>query len=179
MNKNVLTLGLLLFTAWALAAEEKKTIYKYTDENGVTHYTETKPNENYKEADLPQLSIVPSTPIKNTTGTTGQSKQQSTDPLEVTDFEIVTPTNEQNLWGTGNTLTASVTPLNGVQQEIYTIQFSIDGQKQQPAEQTTQVFENIYRGEHKVQAFLLNKYTLKQIKQTKAVTFFIHQNSIK
>ena len=44
-------------------AEEEKKIYKYTDENGVTHYTETKPNDDYKEADLPPLSIISSTPV--------------------------------------------------------------------------------------------------------------------
>lgn len=177
MNKHGLLMGLLLFATWVQAAEDKKTIYKYTDENGVTHYSETKPNEDYKEADLPQLNVVPSTPIKSSSSS--PTKEEVTDPSIVTEFEILEPSHELNLWGTGNTLTAKVTALNTSQQEIYTIQFAIDGKKQKPAEQTTQTFTNVFRGEHQIQAFLLNKYTLKQVKKTKVVTFYMHQNSIK
>ncbi|TDR23891.1 DUF4124 domain-containing protein [Marinicella litoralis] len=177
MNKHGLILGLLVVATWAQAAEEKKTIYKYTDEKGVTHYSETKPNENYKEADLPQLSVVPSTPIKNTASSS--SSTEAVDPSVVTEFEILSPSNEQNIWGSGNKLTATVTGLTEAQQEIYTIQFSIDGEKQKPSDQRTQTFQNIHRGEHTVQAFLLNKFTLKQVRKTNTVTFYMHQHSIK
>ena len=68
MMKAWMSAGILMISSWAMA-EEKKKIYKYTDENGVTHYTETKPNDNYEEADLPELSIIPSAPVTNTATT--------------------------------------------------------------------------------------------------------------
>jgi len=178
MNKNGLIMVLMLFATWLQAAEEKKTIYKYTDENGVTHYSETKPNDNYKEADLPQLSIIPSAQVDQTNTQSSAPDEDSIDPSVITEFEIIEPSHEQNLWGTGSTITARVTDLNAAQLELYTIQFSIDGEKQKPAEKTTQTFTEIYRGAHTVQAFLLNKYTLKQFKKTKPVTFFMHQRSV-
>jgi hypothetical protein len=178
MNRYALLIGLVSFSLNSFA-EDKKKIYKYTDENGVTHYTETKPNENYEEADLPQLSIVPSAPIKSTSTSVDNSVTDDKDSTEVTEFEILAPNNEQNLWGTGLKLTAKVTPLTAAQQELYQVQFVIDGKKQQASDQTTQVFENIYRGEHKIQALLVNKYTRKEVKKSKPVTFYMHQSTKK
>lgn len=178
MNKYVLLVGLMFFSLGA-QAEEKKKIYKYTDENGVTHYTETKPNENYEEADLPELTIVPSVPIKDKTTSENSSATVHDDPNTVKVFEIVSPSNEQNLWGTGLQLTAKVTPLTAAQQERYQVQFVIDGNKQKASDKTTQVFENIYRGEHKLQALLLNKYTQNEVKKSKTITFYMHQSTKK
>lgn len=169
----------LVFLSLCCLAEEKKKIYKYTDENGVTHYSETKPNENYEEADLPALSIVPSAPVKATTDNNGESITEADDPSKVVNFEIVSPGDEQNLWGTGLKLTAKVTPLTEAQQQIFQVQFVLDGKKQKPSNQTTQVFENVYRGEHRLQANLLNKFTQKVVKKSKEITFFMHQNTKK
>ncbi len=179
MNRNVFILSLMVLSSYAVAAEEKKTIYKYTDENGVTHYSETKPNDDYKEADLPQLSVVPSTPIKATSdSSSSRNDDEFQDPAMVSEFKILAPSNEENIWGSGNTVTAKVTELTELQQEVYTIQFAIDGKKQKPAERSTQTFKEVYRGEHTIQAFLLNKYTQKEVKKSDKVTFFIHQKSI-
>lgn len=176
----ILGLGLLaiLGTLSTVAeAEEKRKIYKYTDENGVTHYTETKPNDNYEEADLPPLSIVPSTPIKSQV--VQPLDEETVDPSVVEVFSIVSPVNEQNIWGSGGKLTAQVQSLTPPQEQIYQVQFVIDGQKRQAADDSTQVFEGIYRGEHTVKALLVNRFNKKVIKETQTVTFFMHQNSKK
>ena len=177
MKKAWILLGLILASAVVLAEEEKK-IYKYTDENGVTHYSETKPNDNYKEADLPKLSIIPSAPITTTT-TSSTSSEEPIDPSEVMDFEIIEPVHEQNLWGTGGKLKVSVGALNEQQQMRYQVQFVLDGKKQKPSDASTQEFGGIYRGEHKVQALLVERLTNKVKKKSKTITFFMHQNSKK
>ena len=171
--------GLLMFTCWAVVAEEKKKIYKYTDENGVTHYTETKPNENYEEADLPELSIIPSAPVNETTTSTSIDDEEYVDPSEVTDFKILKPTQEQNLWGTGGKVTVAVPEMNEEQSVRYKVQFVLDGKKMKASSDTTQTFSEIYRGEHTVQALLVDRISGKVDQRSKVVTFFMHQNSIK
>ncbi len=176
-NQTLLTLGLL--AAFFAAQAEEKKIYKWTDENGVTHYTETKPNDDYEEADLPPLSIIPSAPIKAPTISKAGASDEDVDPTVVQEFKLVQPVNEQNLWGTGGKLTAQVTALTPAQQEKYQIQFIIDGKKNKAADGSTQVFGDIYRGEHKVKALLVNRFNQKVINETQTVTFFMHQNSVK
>lgn len=179
MKTTALVFGLMAVFSVA-QAEEKKKIYKYTDENGVTHYTETKPNDNYEEADLPALSVVPSAPINDTSNTNSNAKSgEQADPSAVEEFAIIEPVNEQNIWGTGGKLTAKVGSLTAAQQANYQVQFIVDGKKNKPADDTTQVFENIYRGEHTVQALLINRYNKKVIKKSQTVTFYMHQNSKK
>ena len=176
MNKSIFLMG-LIFLASGAQAEEKKKIYKYTDENGVTHYRETKPNENYEEADLPALSIVPSMPVKNTppsNSTTNTEVQE-----EEFKFKLVAPVDDQNIWGTGLKLTAQATPLTEAMQSTYQIQFVIDGKKHPPSHKSTQEFENIHRGEHTIQALMIRKGSGEVVRKSKTVTFYMHQNTKK
>lgn len=174
------TLILILMSTFVGAqAEEEKKIYKYTDENGVTHYTETKPNDDYKEADLPPLSIISSTPVTSNSTIEDSSNYKEVDLTAVSSFKLIEPVNEQNLWGTGGKLTAKVEGLTEAQAQKYQIQFVIDGIKNKPADTSTQVFSDIYRGQHTVQALLVDKQTGEVSKKTETVTFFMHQNSKK
>ncbi len=180
--KNYWVLIGLSVTLVATGAEEKKKIYKYTDENGVTHYTENKPNDDYQEADLPQLSVVPSAPVKSTPRTEqGGSNQTSTKSKKVADkpLKILAPVDQENLWGTGGKLTAKVPALSKSQQDKYAYQFVIDGKKQKPSGKSTQVFSDIYRGEHKVKVNLINKFSKEVIKSSPTITVYVHQNSKK
>jgi len=182
MKQNLLLSLLMLGLVAAFStvqAEEEKKIYKYTDENGVTHYSETKPNDNYEEADLPPLSIVPSAPIKNSSSSKYVSSKQEQDPSVVEKFSIISPVNDQNIWGSGGKLTAEATPLTPALKENHQVQFIVDGKKHKAADASTQVFGDIYRGEHTVQAILVNRYNNKVIKKSQTVTFFMHQNSKK
>lgn len=176
MNKCIVLFGLVFLTL-GIHAEEKKKIYKYTDENGVTHYTETKPNENYEEADLPALSIVPSTPVTNepSKATTVESEVSE----EKFEFSLISPVADENIWGTGLKLTAKATPLTEMQLTTYQIQFVIDGKKQKPSSKSTQEFDNIFRGEHTIQALMVRRDTGASVRKSKKVTFFMHQNSKK
>ena len=178
MNKVTALLGLIGLVA-AAQAEEQKTIYKYTDENGVIHYSETKPNEDYEEADLPPLSIVPSTPINKSSSSSSSQQANTEESIEQQAFEIIAPADQENIWGSGGKLTAKVAALTAEQKQQFQIQFIIDGKKQKPSDKNTQVFDGIFRGEHKIKAVLLNKYTQKVIKESKSITIYMHQNSKK
>lgn len=176
MNKYLVLFGLILMAS-VIHAEEKKKIYKYTDENGVTHYTETKPNENYEEADLPALSIVPSVDVTKTP--TNTVEETSDDAAEKFQFKIIAPVEDENIWGTGLKLTAKATPLSDTLQNVYQIQFVIDGKKQPPSNNHIQEFENIFRGQHKIQALMIKRETGETVRKSKTVTFFMHQNTKK
>ncbi len=122
---------------------------------------------------------MPSTPVRPTSSSSNDVSVEEQDPSKVQKFELISPVKEQNLWGTGGKLTASVSALTEAQKQKYQVQFIINGIKQEPSDETTQVFENIFRGEHKVQALLINRYSQKVITKTDSVTFFMHQNSKK
>jgi hypothetical protein len=178
MIKTNLFLVSLLLTM-AVTAKEEKKIYKYTDENGVTHYTETKPNDNYEEADLPELSVVPSRPADSYSSTSTSADGDVVDPAEVPEFEILEPSQEQNLWGTGGKVTVTVPELTEAQSFRYQVQVVLDGKKQKPSDSSTQTFSNIVRGEHQVQALLVERVSYKVKKKSQIVTFYMHQNSKK
>ena len=177
MKARILILSLLAVSSWS-QAEEKKTIYKYTDENGVTHYTETKPNDNYVEADLPELSVVPSIEVKPSQSSSS-SNTEVKDPWKQISIKILSPTADENIWGTGGKVTAEIKPLTEDEQEYYLIQFILDGKKMEPSFDHKQVFDNVYRGEHTIKAALLDKTSMKTLKTSKPVTFYLHQNSKK
>ncbi len=107
----------------------------------------------------------------------GAPKEQKTE--KESQFTLISPAAEQNIWGTGLKLTAKATPLSESQQGIYQIQFVIDGKKHPPSNQSTQEFENIHRGEHKIQALMIERDTGVAVRKSKTVTFYMHQNTKK
>ena len=170
-------------TVGEASATEEKKIYKYTDENGVTHYTDKKPDNSYKEADdLPRLTVVPS--AQNAPSNNRQSRKEREAQAnakkegDYRNFKIVSPQSEENLWGTGGSVTASV-DFAGSLLPTHKIQFTINGKKQSPSTDKTQVFEGIIRGEHQLRAAIVTADGREAIRQSQSVTFFMHQNSVK
>ena len=76
-------------------------------------------------------------------------------------------------------MTAQVNEIAVALMEVNQVQFIIDGKKQPPADGLTQVFDGIFRGEHTLKARVINKYNKKVIKESKTITFYMHQNSKK
>lgn len=175
---------LLVFIPLMVHCQDDKKIYKYTDENGVTHYSDKKLDDTYQEADqLPELTVVP--PIeknayksKRVDRATQKAMDAEKKAGDYSGFAIASPKNEENLWGTGGKLSAAVN-FNGELLPTHRIQFIIDGKKQPPKEDTSQVFDGMIRGEHKLKAAIVVASTGEAIRQTESITFFIHQNSKK
>ncbi|MCF6225381.1 MAG: hypothetical protein L3J22_03625 [Xanthomonadales bacterium] len=180
MNK-LLVLCLVLFS-FQLLAEDKKKIYKYVDKDGAIYYSETKKDDKYEELDdLPELSVVPSLPAQPSNKSFSEPDRKiskSGFEKKQTVFKITTPADQESLWGTGGKLSVTVA-LSAEQQQRTLVQILIDGEKQKPNKNTTQVFSDIYRGEHKVVAHLLDRNSGRLIKKSKEITVYMHQNSRK
>ena len=158
------------------------TLYKYTDPDGVTHYSQTKIDDRYEAVESQPVSVVPSQ-LKNTTNTK-VNNQQDDEEKEVSikelleSFKLTKPKQEENLWGTGLSVTASA-HVEPELLEIYDVQYVIDGKAKPSNSRATQKFERIYRGEHKIYGQLVEKGSNRVIKKTKVITFFMHQQSIR
>jgi len=176
MKKLSLICTLLMGLNIALAAD--KTIYKYTDEHGVTHYSEKKLNDNYKEADLPELSVVES--VQPSPDSTSQSTEENPDAAgNDTDIRLTEPQAEENIWGSGGDLKVAVAPLSEVQKQKYQIQFILNDQKTTPGDANSHTFKLVPRGTHQVQAFLVTRGQYAVAGKTDQITVYMHQASKK
>jgi len=176
MKKLTLFCSLLFWLNVSLAAE--KTIYKYTDESGVTHYSETKLNDNYKPVDLPSLSVVESVKPSVSQRTTNNevSREELVDETKIT---LTKPVAGENIWGSGGKLEVEVAPLSELQQQKYRIQFVMDDKKSEPSDVTSHVFELVDRGSHQVQALLISRGQYKVAGESDKITVYMHQASKK
>jgi hypothetical protein len=176
MKKLSLICTLLMGFNVALAAD--KTIYKYTDEHGVTHYSEKKLNDNYKEADLPKLSVVES--VQPSSDSTSQSTEENPDTTaNDTDITLTEPQANENIWGSGGDLKVAVTPLSESQKQKYQIQFILNDQKTTPGDDNSHTFKLVPRGTHQVQAFLVTRGQYAVAGKTNQITVYMHQASKK
>ncbi|WP_154224123.1 DUF4124 domain-containing protein [Marinicella rhabdoformis] len=165
---------LVLLSSLAIAGT---TLYKYTDPNGVTHYSQTKIDDRYEAVEAQPVSVVPSQLKTTPNPKVNEEKEVSSKEL-IKSFKLTKPKQEENLWGTGLSVTASVDVEPGLL-EIYDIQYVIDGKSKPANSRATQKFENIYRGEHKIYGQLVEKGSNRVVKKTQVVTFFMHQQSKK
>lgn len=164
---------MLLILPLAFTAANAGKIYKYVDEDGVTHYSDRQPDDKYQEARPPELSIVPSTPVKKTTAEQPKTEPEEEQEQNLEDFKIIRPTEGQHLWGTAQKVTAAVhLPKNA---GGYKVQFIIDGKPQTIGHKASQTFSEIQRGEHKIQARLIDALSGNTVVQSQTVTFFMHQ----
>lgn len=177
MKKLTLICTVLFWLNIAVAAD--KTIYKYTDEHGVTHYSETKLNDNYKEADLPKLSVVESVPPSPDTSNPSTTDEDPMTAGSDTDITLTKPQPNENLWGTGGNLEVAVMPLSEMQKQKYLVQFVLNEQKTAPGEESSHTFKLVPRGTHQVQALLVTRGQNAVVGKTDKITVYMHQASKK
>ncbi len=177
MKRLTLICALFIGLNGALAAE--KTIYKYTDEHGVTHYSEKKLNDNYKKADLPELSVVESVPPSPDANTQSSANEEPMAAGSDTDITLIKPQPKENLWGTGGDLAVAVTPLSEAQKQKYQIQFALNSDKTPPGDEASHTFKLVPRGTHQVQAFLVTRGQNAVVGKTDKITVYMHQASKK
>ncbi|KAA3643624.1 MAG: DUF4124 domain-containing protein [Proteobacteria bacterium] len=176
MKKLSLICTVLIWLNVAIATD--KIIYKYTDEHGVIHYSEKKLNDNYKEADLPKLSVVESVPPSPDV-TSQSSTEEPMDTEQETNITLIKPIANENIWGSGGDLEVAVMPLSEMQKQKYQIQFVLNDQKSTPGDQTSHVFKLVPRGTHQVQALLLTRGQNTVAGKTEKITVYMHQASKK
>lgn len=157
-------------------------VYKVVDENGNVTYTDQAPEPGAEPVELPGLSIV-ERPKYQADSVPGEQDAQASEPtLSMRElqrmyrrFQITSPSPEQSIWGTGNTVSIAWDAGMELQPGMQ-VQVLLDGQ---PLTTTTAAVIStpaLDRGEHQVSARLLDAGG-QTIAQAQSVTFFIQQQS--
>ncbi len=167
-----------------IAGAGQPVIYRWVDENGTVHYSDTAPpDKSAQAADLPQLTIVPAKKIKPKKSADqkdqGDKQKDGTQDLATfDDLRLVRPKAEENLWGTGGTVTAEVA-FSGRLPRGYAIQFVLDGKALKPVRKKTYVIREVIRGEHTLYAQIIEINSGQVVAKTDPVTFYLKQATVK
>ena len=176
---------LLVFTPRVFAE-----VYKTTDENGNVVYTDRQPAPDANPLDLPGLSIIsaqkPVAPpvipgtISASDGPEPEPQQEVTSIRDLRrgyrDFAIVSPAQDQNIWGTGNEASIAWNTRYRLQPGMSVIIY-VDGAALAPTTASATTVGKLYRGEHKVYAELIDARN-RRIATTRPVSFHIKQYSV-
>lgn len=163
-------------------------VYKVVDENGNVTYTDQAPGPDARPMVLRELSVISPQVAAPKAGTEQAAEADAAvegeqDVMSIRelrrayrDFRIVSPMQEQHVWGTGNEVTiawGAQYPLQpGMMVTIY-----VDGQAQPPTTQSAISMGSMDRGEHQVYAELVDSQN-RRIALAETVTFFVRQWSV-
>ncbi|MCF6319195.1 MAG: DUF4124 domain-containing protein [Proteobacteria bacterium] len=172
----LLLFTILLGVSFQVGAQTK--IYKYTDQEGKVHYSDTKPFADAQEEKLKPIVVIPAKqfdPAPNRRRETHKEKQAK---KKFDNFVMASPANEATLSGTGGNVLASVNLEDGLPKN-YRIQFYIDGLSHGKVKSKSQLIAGVERGEHSIYAEMIDASTRRVILTTPKTIFFMRQNSIK
>lgn len=166
------TRSILLLMALLVSAAAIADVYKWTDEDGVVHYSD----QPHPGAERIQISGT------NTYSAPAARSRDTSDVVESTEFDgyesltISNPGAEETLWNIEGVLNVSlsVTPAlqPGHQVRVY-----FDGNPREVAGLSFQI-EEVFRGVHNIQAEILDE-TGKLMIRTQPNRFYVQQNSIR
>ncbi len=176
-SKNITTqgltiLGLFMISLGVLAGP----IYKTVDENGNVTYTDQPPDPNAKEADLPRISVTPTTQVTTPSSNTSSSKEDEAPKKNYEDLRMISPKNDQNFHNIGGRLSlraATSTPL----QPGHSVRFYMDGRRVASGVDFGVSLDNVFRGSHQAYAEVVD-FDGRRVAKTDSVTFQVHQQSI-
>jgi hypothetical protein len=166
----------LLFTLMSIAcaAALSATVYKWVDENGVTHYSD-QPHDNAEKVQVAQPQTYKAPRVNAQAG--AQPPSQSRPPNTYQSCDVVAPANDQTFPNTDSVMTAvqvSPQPHDGDQ-----VSLLLDGQRLAGFPPTGGSFtiSPIDRGTHSLQAFVQDVRG-KVLCQSANVTFTVLQPSV-
>jgi len=167
--------GLLAF--FSLSAQK---IYKTVDANGNVTYTDQPPNETAEPLDLPEISVIDG----KTNGQGPTNLYQAPEPEEdeegtgggiYDDLRFTSPTSEENLWGTGGTVSASLSTKSGLLPE-HRIRYYLDGKLTAVSSRLNMNFSEVFRGEHNLRAVIVDQ-SGRIMGRAGPIRFYIKQQS--
>ena len=170
MRISLIAIGMLL------AASAFATTYKWVDQNGVTHYSDT-PAPGAQVVDLQSAqTFTPNASSGNNRPQTSNSAagQQS----QYSKLDLWKPENDETFQNTGNTLTARLR-IEPDLQPGHSIWLYLDGKRVDglPGAGDSFSLNDVFRGTHTLVAVVTDQ-TGKQLISSQTVTFHMHQTSI-
>lgn len=172
----ILIFSLLLLPALALAGEAATT-YKWVDEDGKVHYSDSPPpGVEATEAELPPLITVPPP--------TTQTESSLIDPAERTKpqpyyqaLRITEPANEQALWANSGQLTITLAVAPELRAN-HTVAVFLDGkQAAGPTQQAQVTIPGVVRGTHTLTAVIVDAKG-QILLRSPTVTVHVHKHSV-
>jgi hypothetical protein len=149
--RNPLITALLMLAGAATAADGDK-VYRYTDANGVVHYTDKPPEKNAKPVNLPRLQTIPRSDVSKSLGATGGGR-------EVTQFTVAfdSPTPDQVFREPGAAVPVSVNVMPGLIGG-YGLLYSVNGKpiNEAPSFSTSVAVPGLERGSHVITVALVD-----------------------
>lgn len=141
-------------------------IYKTYDEDGNVVYTDQRPSDDALPMDLAPITVVegfepnkpevspPDQQPTNTPSTSGTTSG-SADVVAYDEFVILTPSPDENFWGTGGTLNAR-TQSGQTLRRGDTVRYYIDGELRLEVAAFSASLTDIVRGEHQLKVEIVN-----------------------
>lgn len=161
-----LTACLIMISALAHA----QPIYKVVDENGNVTYTDQRPSDDAAPMELPELNVLDSRTPPPTVSTAPDEVEA--EPLRLS---FSSPQNEENIFGTGNTLSVELESSVEIPPTALVVLY-LDGQAQDPIQSMSHTFDFIARGEHTLRAELQTRAG-RVLAETETITFYMRQAS--
>ncbi len=166
---------LLLYQITALTeepAQDNGTVYRSIDEDGSVQYSD-KPTPDSEAVKLQQPTILPATPVQRPATTTIQKKQQKSQYYQ--SLRITRPGKQETLRGGQGIVEVSVA-IQPALQDGHQLEILLDGNAQR-ADTTSLTLQNVYRGEHQLQARILDAQG-KALLESERITFFMHRPTV-
>ncbi len=162
----------VLFGVLALSAAVADDAWKWTDEDGVVHYSDV-PRQGAEAVNLSEYNKKTGARISNSTTLTRRSEEPEDFTYET--FEIIAPTAEETLWNIEGQLNVriAVSPnlLPG-----HGIRLYFDGTAQDILGTSFQLTE-VHRGVHSLRAEALDA-TGRVVTVSEPIRFYVQQNAI-
>ncbi len=164
----------VLFCAGAAYAQA----YKWTDENGVVHYSD-RPRPGAEEVALPQSEVrrrsaAPSASRRADPESENEAVEPE-GPFSYQSFEVANPAPEETLWNIEGLLSVSLDLRPGLQPG-HQIRVYFDGQPRMVNGTSFQI-EEVWRGVHNIQAEVLDERGQLMIR-SRTNRFYVQQNTV-
>ena len=164
----------ILFLASLLAASAVcAQAYRWVDEDGVVHYSD-RPIEGAEEVVLPKANT---TTVRRYDRDAPEPEPQSSanEPLRYQSLTITSPSSEETLWNIEGQLTVQIEVTPALQQG-HRMRLYFDGEGQDISSTTVQLNE-VWRGEHNLQAEILNETGMPLIRSN-PLRFYVQQSTV-
>lgn len=163
----------ILVGALAATAVLADDAWKWTDEDGVVHYSDV-PVAGAEAVNLSEFNKKTGARISN--GRRSSSTNEPPENFVYDSITIASPTAEETLWNIEGLLNVSVAVSPGLQQG-HRIRAYFDGEARDVGGTNFQILD-VYRGTHSLQAEIVDS-TGRVILRSPASRFYVQQNSLR
>ena len=167
---------ILLLASLLAASVVCAQAYRWVDEDGVVHYSD-RPTEGAEEVVLPKANTTTvrrydsdanDTPAPDPAPTSDQADRYQS-------LAITSPASEETLWNIEGQLTVQISATPALQQG-HRLRLYFDGEGQDVSSTTVQLDE-VWRGEHNLQAEILNERGVPLIRSN-PLRFYVQQSTV-